>query len=121
VTTGRHACLRTNTCITIHGLACVSCFGPNNWQARYAVMHDSFSFSFLAKQYIYTRYVPVRCDGTRINEPPIAQCSSDGRCERNSDGSPHGEQCIVVEKREPERTTGSIVVLRSYHCHELHI
>jgi hypothetical protein len=73
------------------------------------------SLSFL------TRYVPVRCDGTQINEPPIAQGSSDGGRERNSDGSPYGEQCIVAEKREPERTTGSIVVLRRCHCHELHI
>jgi hypothetical protein len=47
----------------------------------------------------------VRCDGTQINKPPIAQGSSDGRRERNIDGSPHGEQCIVAKKREPERTT----------------
>jgi hypothetical protein len=37
----------------------------------------------------------VRCDGTQIHEKVLAtdsrEGSSDGRRERNSDGSPHGK------------------------------
>jgi hypothetical protein len=35
----------------------------------------------------------------------MAQSPSDRRLERNGNGNPHGEQCLVAEERESERAT----------------
>ena len=47
-----------------------------------------------------------------LDDPPAAQGPGDGRRERDGDGDPHGEQCLVAEKREPERAAA--------RRHELH-
>ena len=38
---------------------------------------------------------------TQIDEPLMAQSPSDWRLERNGNGNPHGEQCLVAEDASP--------------------
>jgi hypothetical protein len=55
----------------------------------------------------------------------MAQSPGDRRRERNDDGNPYGEQCLVAEEHEssepPLDATSSIVLLWGCICHELYI
>lgn len=53
-----------------------------------------------------------RTHRSALDEPPAAEGPGDGRCERDGDGDPHGQQCLVAEDREPERA--------ATRRHELH-
>jgi hypothetical protein len=89
-----------------HKLACVT-HDPSSrmrWAFSRPSRHQTLLFEHRPKYdpslYIHTtRYVPVRCNGTQIEEPPMAQGPSDGR------SRPHGEQCLIAEEREPQRAT----------------
>jgi hypothetical protein len=63
--------------------------------------------------------MPVRCDGSQINEPPIAQDTRD--MSTMVIETLTGNSALLQMSATPLDATGFIVLSWDFHCHELYI